>query len=902
MSKKRSVLLVFDDHLHPRVVGDGVPLPDKHENPSTLKLMMELARRALPQYYWQVSGFDSYKAALDKFDTEKDVALVVADLWAIREKGGTPVRDKTDNARNFATFVKSKAKGKFAKEERETIRCVIVSTLPEDNPHYLRRGMPNPGDAGSQGIDEFWSLAHFDVSPWDELYNVLVNNACRILFDEHRAHLKGNHGFKQTEKAAIANGSLESVKKTAKQPVSINDELIKKPSPKGMTIKNCCFGSTFLLEHTEFDRLTIEDCTFEGPVLIRSNEFRGPLQISRCRFFGPVFVLNNQCHDDTLVIYNDFAPSLKPFPEEATESRVTAYGDEVKVDFTKHAMPWFSKNRFYRRFSFSGNYGVPSYLPIDLPETGFARTLMFNRCRFEGRVRIDSCAERTKLTFYACGFKSGRYFEINFPFISKDDRFPEDVPSLPNDPEVADETPYQRPSDIPWRQNDKNCDKISALRPSAFRFRGPDFPPDGGVPDRRDVDLRLTQCDLAGRIVIREYPWRTELYDPRFGLAINLTGSTLTGTINLRNIRVRWLNLDRASVLGGAVFASKVLFNSFVELNQLSDNPSKSTSRTARFVLICRSLLKKVFVNPFQHLLNVPPSYGGPVFAEREFEGHEQTRFSSYVWQANDLIEFKGADKILDVDVLRADVCRRIAQQYDDLRKAFANAPNSYWNDDFCHYKSMYFSWLRECYLDRRGGLRTFVVNRMIRQSVVSLGILWGLAFCFLLVFARYFPANGTAAAWHSRHLMVPVIVLPIVLVLFGREAIRRFTRRVVYLAFRLFLGFGVYPQRIVISSIFMILFYGVLYWAASGIADPYDKEWLGSIQIPSDLSGEWISQSYGSLWYCIYFSMVTFATLGYGDFTTRGALSWIAAGEALIGGFMMSMIALGVAGRFLRR
>ena len=54
-------------------------------------------------------------------------------------------------------------------------------------------------------------------------------------------------------------------------------------------------------------------------------------------------------------------------------------------------------------------------------------------------------------------------------------------------------------------------------------------------------------------------------------------------------------------------------------------------------------------------------------------------------------------------------------------------------------------------------------------------------------------------------------------------------------------------------------------------------------------------------VWDCLYFSIVTFTTLGYGDFRPLGGIRLVAASEALIGAFLMALFVVAMARKFTR-
>jgi len=56
------------------------------------------------------------------------------------------------------------------------------------------------------------------------------------------------------------------------------------------------------------------------------------------------------------------------------------------------------------------------------------------------------------------------------------------------------------------------------------------------------------------------------------------------------------------------------------------------------------------------------------------------------------------------------------------------------------------------------------------------------------------------------------------------------------------------------------------------------------------------------SFWGALYFSVITFTTLGYGDIRpTAGLPSGLAAAEAVLGGIMMALTVLVIGRKFMR-
>jgi hypothetical protein len=97
-----------------------------------------------------------------------------------------------------------------------------------------------------------------------------------------------------------------------------------------------------------------------------------------------------------------------------------------------------------------------------------------------------------------------------------------------------------------------------------------------------------------------------------------------------------------------------------------------------------------------------------------------------------------------------------------------------------------------------------------------------------------------------------------------------------------IFSGYGEKPLRVVAFSLLLILFCAASYFFTSGIS--YQGEAIGFD------SSQGLSGNLEQFVSCIYFSVVTFTTLGYGDITPFGATRIIAAIEAFTGSFTMAL------------
>ena len=96
-----------------------------------------------------------------------------------------------------------------------------------------------------------------------------------------------------------------------------------------------------------------------------------------------------------------------------------------------------------------------------------------------------------------------------------------------------------------------------------------------------------------------------------------------------------------------------------------------------------------------------------------------------------------------------------------------------------------------------------------------------------------------------------------------------------------MFCGYGEEPLRIIGFTLLLILIYGFFY-LFSGLN-------YAGIIIQFDLSLS-VTQNMWFLLDSIYFSIITFTTLGYGDITPQGFSRFLASTEALIGSFTLAL------------
>lgn len=106
-------------------------------------------------------------------------------------------------------------------------------------------------------------------------------------------------------------------------------------------------------------------------------------------------------------------------------------------------------------------------------------------------------------------------------------------------------------------------------------------------------------------------------------------------------------------------------------------------------------------------------------------------------------------------------------------------------------------------------------------------------------------------------------------------------TQRMVSKMVDLFCGYGERPLRVIVFSVMMILGYAIVFFT-NGVIDGEEL-----LQFNSEAS---LSDNFVSFLNVLYFSVVTFTTLGYGDITPVGWNRFFTAAEAFSGSFTLAL------------
>jgi len=115
-----------------------------------------------------------------------------------------------------------------------------------------------------------------------------------------------------------------------------------------------------------------------------------------------------------------------------------------------------------------------------------------------------------------------------------------------------------------------------------------------------------------------------------------------------------------------------------------------------------------------------------------------------------------------------------------------------------------------------------------------------------------------------------------------GRELKQPWRRRIELWLYWAVAGFGYRPLRVVGLGVAIVLCFGFLFWALNGVATAGTGQPAG-------------------LWESIYFSGITFATVGYGDFLPQPHIRALALLEGALGALNMGFFVAVLANRLRR-
>lgn len=325
------------------------------------------------------------------------------------------------------------------------------------------------------------------------------------------------------------------------------------------------------------------------------------------------------------------------------------------------------------------------------------------------------------------------------------------------------------------------------------------------------VFVDLLGCVIAGRMAVE-----TDGGTAR----IDLTNSTISGTIDLEQVSVDWLHLHNTSIANGALFCGHTI----------------------------------------------------PLLREKVY----RTKCGTH--QLPSTVDDPADSK---------STLQRISEEFEELAACFKRTPGSDSHEDRCDYLCRDYRRMHELLLI---GPARCAVERIAILLSVSIGVaaLYGWIDSGLVVMAVLPFALTCLFDWveYRRH------PLPFRVVVWS--GLLKWTT-----------GFGASFNRTLSASLAFILLYAAVYfsmsmWAADIGQLVHDGPNDTTLSIFEEAPGDdlQLSQRIGR---CIYFSAVTFTTLGYGDYRPEGRLIYVVTAEALTGAVSIALITVLLARRYLR-
>ena len=865
MQQKPVLLLLFSDHSV--IVDDNDPssrrrllraardffattiqrrtLPPRRETPlteSTLNVVRTLAEHLLPD--WEIRSVKVSDLPRENFEAGltariqrtlkeltkegKHVNVAIADIWYHPQKEASQW---------------GRAALRRIRDHSPESRRLLVATLPEDPPatRWTDCGEAAAGCDNDEVVfdpesfHDFITLAANWANPWDELFNQLKDAESRDIFGKCRERV-AHRITGPVEPLELNDHNRRVPFRQCVDPDETNDvqwervsfDVVDHTSTHDLKADRVTLD---VAGRTSGDDLSWDNVEFDDAVIIRN--LRGELRLNGCRFNQPLIIeecdleridIRNCCFQREVLIRRCRVKQIfrlvhSVFSRHCNLARLRIEGDCL-ISYNRFVsyLPWFSRIWFLGRLTFQSN--EPTFAPVpptmrhaDDQSTGedsprLLAAQMFHRCRFESRTNFMLSERRAKLCFYSCVFESGRYVEIGFSYLP------------------GQSTPFDT-------SEPRFCDPVTGAVDEEEDF------------GRHSVEIRLTNCNVGGRVVIQENPWRAEFYARETGVGIDLSGSTVSGVIDLERIRIRWLDLERASFPSGEVLMT---------VGGMIDDPTV----WGRFM-------------PWK----VPATECGIVLEERQRHDLEPPQFSAFIRHVSRMDEFRHPQARKQAGL------RRIAQQYEELRNAFARSPNTDPHEDYCHFKAMDYE------------SRAWHTGQPLWRGMAFLTVTAALVLAFIFGCRAY-----------DLPLRSPWVLLPVVGALLTSYVVFRSVQRLVYrvfdrAAFRWIVGYGVYPHRPLVSGPFIVMLFAAAYWF------PSEYGWDGCGMIKTEVGAKDVNIAHDNesdLLQFVYFSAVTFTTLGYGDYKPTGWLEIVAAVEAFIGAVMIAVVTISIARQFLRR
>ena len=747
------------------------------------------------------------------------------------------------------------------KNDNSECVTILAFTLPESDNDLA--------ETKNEYIDHFVTLAASNVNAWDEITNLLkqVENSLILLHNKESSEsdlkcfinlLKNescdNNSGNINENTGISIVIDEDCNLTGEEEkAALTNEIINHLATNGVSLKNKIKFNRFILRNIKkIKTINLRDCEFTNEFVIENCVVDHRSSINSNMFLAEANIVNTNFNSDLEFNRNRF-----DFLDAENEAGLKSESRDV-IDAVRHTTPvmmneyaggkrpWFRSVKVLGEFSCRLNIFHSGPIVDGLKSS--QSPVMFNKCEFMDRFYILLSEPPAKLAFYHCIFADGCETEISFPYISCDDK-----------------------------KTINHLDRIEKR-----------FQTEGELLYRPEV--RFSFCHISSPVRIHEFPTPISnlttrftgnmyipRYDPEKGIGINLTGSTLSGCVDLSRVRVAWINAEKMIVFGGFLVTHH---------DSLTTLPLGDIDHRKVFTFLTRFKMKELYEYLqvlFQRVFLVAPQRVNFIFDEKTQSCEEPVRFSSYFRQSNRLeeISVKGLQDF--------EQAHRIATQYESLRIAYSNGPNTYSEEDFCQFKRLY--WLSKAEISvLKSWDFFFAFFAFISSILFALFVTW----IFWLLTKQSFQDH--LYDWFGYSFLVVFVFLTL-----GFRSVKRVARVVVAFLYRNLLGYLLYPVRVIASTGLIILFFGFLFTAINYL-DSYYR--FGNV-IPTYANTVTPSLepfTHSSIASCVYefprmvyFSCVTFTTLGYGDERPTGIARPFANLEALVGAVWLSFITVSV-------
>ena len=242
---------------------------------------------------------------------------------------------------------------------------------------------------------------------------------------------------------------------------------------------------------------------------------------------------------------------------------------------------------------------------------------------------------------------------------------------------------------------------------------------------------------------------------------------------------------------------------------------------------------------------------------------------------------------------------RRLSRQYEILSHALPRLPQTSEAEDTCVFRMRRYHLLAD--VERIGrGAYTF--------ALVSVWTLLAELFVLVVWIPSPWPALGASAtalgfAGLARNPLgwVPYRISKGFAAVWDR------------LVLGAMLGYGVRVKNVLGSAALCIVVFAAIFWTSSRYADHIgrievdDQNYVLLLERKAGLTkgvltlNDWSVYTLAQVRDSLYYSVVTFTTVGYGEFTPQGRLRVVAACEALLGAVMIALVTVIFARKYLR-